>query len=142
MDGPVTEPSPHRNVNPEALPAPTGYSNATVATPGTVVYLGGQTGHRADGSIPEDLVEQFDRAAGNLVEALRAAAGAPEHVVRIDIYVTDVPSYRRSLDPIGQAYRRHLGKHYPAMALIGVSELFDPRAKVELVATAVVPPGG
>jgi enamine deaminase RidA (YjgF/YER057c/UK114 family) len=142
VDGPVSEPSPHRNVNPETLPPPTGYSYATVAAPGTVVYLGGQTGHRPDGSIPEDLVEQFDQAAANVADVVRAAGGSPEHLVRIEIYVTDLASYRRSLAPIGQAYRRHFGRHYPAMALMGVPELFDPRAKVELVVTAVVPNGG
>ena len=142
MDGPVSGPSPHRNVNPETLPPPTGYSNATVAAPGTVVYLGGQTGHRPDGSIADDLVEQLDQAASNLAEAVRAAGGSPEHLVQVVIHVTDMAAYRGSLGPIGQAYRQHLGKHYPAMALIGVPELFDPRAKVELVATAVVPQGG
>jgi enamine deaminase RidA (YjgF/YER057c/UK114 family) len=134
--------SPHRNVNPDTLPPPSGYSNATVAAPGRVIYVGGQTGHRADGSIEEGLVEQFDRAAANVAEAVRASGGSPDHVVRMVIYVTDLETYRRSLGPIGEAYRRHFGKHYPAMALIGVSELFDRRARVELVATAVVPDGG
>jgi enamine deaminase RidA (YjgF/YER057c/UK114 family) len=140
VDGPVS--FLHRNVNPETLPPPTGYSHATVAAPGTTVYLGGQTGHRRDGSIAEDLVEQFDQAASNVAEALRAAGGSPEHLVRMVIYVTDLAAYRASLGTIGQAYRRHLGKRYPAMALIGVSELFDAAAKVELVGVAVIPDGG
>jgi enamine deaminase RidA (YjgF/YER057c/UK114 family) len=134
--------SPHRNVNPDTLPPPSGYSHATVAAPGRVVHVGGQTGHRADGSIDDDLVAQFDQAARNVAEAVDAAGGSPEHVVRMIIYVTDLDGYRKSLGPIGEAYRRSMGKHYPAMALIGVSELFDPRAKVELVATAVIPDGG
>jgi enamine deaminase RidA (YjgF/YER057c/UK114 family) len=142
VDGPVSGPSPHRNVNPETLPPPSGYSHATVAAPGTVVHLGGQTGHRRDGSIAEDLVEQFGQAASNIVEAVGAAGGSPEHLVQVLIYVTDMAEYRGSLGPIGQAYRQHLGKHYPAMALIGVPELFDPRAKVELVGVAVIPDGG
>jgi enamine deaminase RidA (YjgF/YER057c/UK114 family) len=142
VDGPVSGPSPHRNVNPERLPPPSGYSHATVAAPGTVVYLGGQTGHRRDGSIAEGLVEEFDQAASNVAEAVRAAGGSPEHLVQVVIYVTDMAAYRGSLGPIGEAYRRHLGKHYPAMALIGVPELFDPRAKVELVGVAVIPNGG
>lgn len=143
MDRPVTEgSSPHRNVDPETLPRPSGYAHATVAAPGRVIYLGGQTGHRADGSIEAGLVEQFDQAARNVVEAIRAAGGSPEQVVRMVIYATDLEEYRRSLGPIGDTYRRHFGKHYPAMALIGVSALFDPQARVELVATAVIPDGG
>jgi len=38
---------------------------------------------------------------------------------------------------VGEAYRRHFGRHYPAMALLEVSRLFDPEAKVELMAIAV-----
>jgi enamine deaminase RidA (YjgF/YER057c/UK114 family) len=131
--------SPHRLVNPDTLPPPRGYSHAVVAATGTVVALAGQTGHRADGTIEEDLVGQFDQAAWNVAEALRAAGGEPEHLVQMLIFVTDVAEYRDHRDEIGQAYRRHLGRHFPAMALLGVSELVDPRAQVELVGLAVVP---
>jgi len=132
--------STHRLVNPDSLPPPRGYSHAVVAAgTGTVVALAGQTGHHADGSIEENLVGQFDQAAWNVVEALRAAGGSPEHLVQLLIFVTDVAGYRESREQIGEAYRRHLGRHFPAMALLGVSELVDPRAKVELVGLAVVP---
>jgi enamine deaminase RidA (YjgF/YER057c/UK114 family) len=138
VDRPVSE-ATHRQVNPETLPTPKGFSHATVAAAGTTVYLGGQTGHRSDGSIAEDLVDQFDQACANVVEALRGARGQPEHVVQLLIFATDVGEYRDRLSDLGAAYRRHLGKHYPAMALLGTTELFDPRAKVELVGVAVVP---
>jgi enamine deaminase RidA (YjgF/YER057c/UK114 family) len=131
--------SPHRLVNPETLPPPTGYSHAVVAATGTVVALAGQTGHRADGTIEGDLVAQFDQAAANVTEALRAAGGEPEHLVQLLIFVTDLADYREHRQEIGEAYRHHLGRHFPAMALLGVSELVDPRAKVELVGVAVVP---
>lgn len=131
--------SPHRLINPETLPTPVGYSNAVASATGTVVYLGGQTGHGADGSIPDGLVEQFDRACANVVEAVRAAGGSPEHLVQLLIFVTDVGEYRRRLRQLGEAYRGHLGKHFPAMAVLGTTELFDPNAKVELVGVAVVP---
>jgi enamine deaminase RidA (YjgF/YER057c/UK114 family) len=138
VDRPVTE-TPHRFVNPDTLPPPVGYSHAVVAAPGRIVFLGGQTGHRPDGSIAERLEEQFDQAAANVAEALRAAGGRPEHLVQMVIYTTDLAEYRRSREPIGEAYRRHLGRHFPAMALLGVSELMDPAASMELLAVAVVP---
>jgi enamine deaminase RidA (YjgF/YER057c/UK114 family) len=107
------------------------------------VHLAGQTGHRADGSLSgEDLVEQFDQACANVVAALGAAGGRPEHLVSMTIYTTDLPAYREDRPLIGQAYQRHLGKHYPAMALLGVTELVDPAAKVEIVGVAVIPDGG
>lgn len=132
--------TPHEIVNAGSLPEPSGFSHALVAAQGRLVFLGGQAGHRADGSlVGPGLVEQFDQAAANVVEALRAAGGEPEHLVQLLIYVTNVLEYRGALEPIGEAYRRHFGRHFPPMALLGVSELFDPAAKVELVGVAVIP---
>jgi enamine deaminase RidA (YjgF/YER057c/UK114 family) len=131
--------SPHRIVNPEALPPPTGFAHAAMPADGQVVHLGGQAGHRTDGSIADDLVEQFDQACANVVEALRGAGGEPGHLVALQIFATNLGEYRDRLPQLGEVWRRHFGKHYPAMALLGTTELFDPRAKVELVGTAVVP---
>lgn len=132
--------SPHALVNPPELGPAAGFAHAVVPAEGRTVYLGGQTAQGADGRIiPGDLAEQFDTALGNVVTALRAAGGQPGHLVSVVIYTTDLPAYRESLAPVGDAHRRHLGKHYPAMALFGVTGLFDPEALVELVATAVVP---
>lgn len=134
------EPPVHRVVTADGLAPPSGFAHAVVPAAGTTVYLGGQTAQGADGEIVGDtLVEQFDVAAGNVVEALAAAGGRPEHLVSLLIYVTDVGQYRASLGELGPVYRTHFGRHYPAIALLGVAELFDPAAQVELVGTAVVP---
>jgi enamine deaminase RidA (YjgF/YER057c/UK114 family) len=132
--------SPHRIVNPDSLAPPVGYAHAVVAATGKTVYLGGQTAHDADGVLRGDTVaEQFESAADNLVRALKAAGARPEHLVSMQIYVTDAAAYRESLGDIGAVYRRVFGRHFPAMALLEVSGLFDPAARVELVATAVLP---
>jgi enamine deaminase RidA (YjgF/YER057c/UK114 family) len=141
VDRPVSD-SPHELRNPETLPPPKGFSHAVFPADGRTVYLAGQTGHRADGSLDDGLVDQFDQACANVVEALRAAGGQPAHLVSLTIYTTDLEGYRSSRASIGEAYRRSFGKHYPAMALLGVSGLVDPEAKVELVGVAVVPDGG
>lgn len=134
--------SSHRIVNPDTLPPAVGYAHAVVAAPGRTVFLGGQTGHRPDGTLAgEGLVAQFEQACANVVEALRAAGGRPEHLVSVQIYVTDARAYREALKEIGQAYRRHFGKHYPAMVLFEVTGLFDPGSVVELLCTAVIPEG-
>jgi enamine deaminase RidA (YjgF/YER057c/UK114 family) len=140
MDGPVTGETPHRIVNPDILAPPIGYSHAVVAAPGHTVYLGGQSGHQAEGSLAgKGLLEQFDQASANVVEALTAAGGRPEHMVSMLIFVTDAEEYRRARRDIGALYRKHFGSHYPAAALLEVSGLFDPDAKVELMGVAVVP---
>lgn len=133
--------TPHRLVNPPELLPPVGFSHAVVAAPGRTVHLGGQTGHRADESLPEGLVAQFDQAAANVTTALGAVGARPEHLTSLQIFVTDVEDYRAHLEQLGAAYRRHLGRHFPATALFEVSRLFDADALVELVAMAVVPDG-
>jgi enamine deaminase RidA (YjgF/YER057c/UK114 family) len=125
--------SEHRIVNPSELEAPVGFAHAVVASPGRAVYLGGQIG---DG---ETVAEQFDAAAGKLLAALRAAGGEADHLVSLVVYVTDVGEYRASLAELGEVWRSRFGRRYPAMALVGVAELFEPGAKVELMGTAVVP---
>ncbi|MGZ4179263.1 MAG: RidA family protein [Solirubrobacteraceae bacterium] len=117
-----------RVVNPPELPKPSGFSHAVVA--GNTVYLAGQVGEG------ETLVDQFDGAAANLLTALRAAGGDVGDLVSLQVFVVDVPAYRAALPEIGKAWQRHFGKHYPAMGLFGVTELFSPELKVELMGVA------
>jgi enamine deaminase RidA (YjgF/YER057c/UK114 family) len=123
----------HRIVTPPDLEEPVGYAHAVVAAHGRTVYLGGQVG------AGESVVDQFDAAAANLVTALRAAGGEPDHLVSVVVYATDLDEYRASLRELGEVWRRHFGRRYPAMALVGVSGLLDPDARVELQGVAVVP---
>lgn len=132
--------SRHLIVTAPELAEPVGFAHAVVAAPGRTVYLGGQTAQGPDGAIRgATMVEQFDVAAGNVVTALRAAGADPAHLVSLIIYVTDVGAYRSALSELGPVWRKHFGRHYPAVALLGVTELFDEAAKVELVGTAVIP---
>ena len=131
---------PHRIVTPAGLAPPSGFAHAVVAAPGRTVYLGGQAAQAPDGAIAgRGVVEQFDVAAGNLVTALAAAGGRPEHLVSVQILVTSAAAWRAALPELGAAWRRHFGRHYPAVSLLEVAALFDPAAEVELVAVAVVP---
>jgi enamine deaminase RidA (YjgF/YER057c/UK114 family) len=123
------------------LAKPVGYAHAVVgAAGGRTVHLGGQTALGPDGAIRGDtLAEQFDVAAANVVAALRAAGGEPEHLVQMLVFVTDVAEYKASLRELGNVWKRRFGRRYPAMGLFGVTALFDEAARVELVATAVIP---
>jgi enamine deaminase RidA (YjgF/YER057c/UK114 family) len=127
-------------INSPDLAAPTGFSHAVRA--GDTVYLAGQTASAPDGSIVgATIVEQFDVAAGNLMTALRAAGGGPEDLVSLQVFVTAVAEYKQSLMALGRVWRTHFGRRYPAMGLFGVTELFDPAAKVELMGVAVLSRG-
>jgi enamine deaminase RidA (YjgF/YER057c/UK114 family) len=124
--------SSHRIVNAPELGEPSGFSHAVVAT-GATVHLAGQIGAGTT------IAEQFDTAAENLMVALRAAGGDAENLVSLQIFVTDVGAYKKARPEIGQAWRKHFGRHYPAMGLFGVTELFEPDALVELMGVAVLP---
>ncbi len=130
----------HQIINPPSMAPAQGFAHAVVAAPGRTIYIGGQAAHDGAGElIVGGVIAQFDAACGNVVEALAAAGGRPEHLVSIQIFVTDAGSYRGSLKELGEIYNKHFGHHYPAVALFEVSGLFDPKAQVELMCIAVVP---
>jgi NAD(P)-dependent dehydrogenase (short-subunit alcohol dehydrogenase family)/enamine deaminase RidA (YjgF/YER057c/UK114 family) len=127
-------------INPEELGAPRGWNHGMLAQAGgRTLFIAGQTARDGSGRVPAaDFVSQFDRALGNVLAVLRQAGGEPEHIGRFTIYVTDMAQYRASLKPLGEVYRRRMGTHFPAMALVEVKSLVDPQAVVEIEATAVL----
>ncbi|MGW1285645.1 RidA family protein [Streptomyces sp. NPDC001118] len=127
-------------VNPPELSPPTGFSHAVVAAGSRVVFLAGQTALDADGKVVGDtLPEQFERALGNLLTALRAAGGTPADLARVTVYATDVAAYRVHAGQLGWIWRESAGRDYPAMAVVQVVRLWDEQALVELDGFAVLP---
>jgi enamine deaminase RidA (YjgF/YER057c/UK114 family) len=131
----------HEAVNPPGMIAPSGFSHAMVAEMGRTVWIAGQIAVDDEGAVHGDnFVAQFDLALTNVVSALRAAGAAPEHVVMMTIFTTAMDGYRTSLAELGPIWRERMGRHYPAVAMLGVTELVEPDAVVEIVAVAVLPP--
>lgn len=131
--------SRHRLFNPEVMAPAVGFSYGAIPSDGKPLYLAGITGHLPDMTLPVGLIAQFAEACRSVALVIEEAGGGPSDLVSMTIYTTALEEYRASLKPIGDAYRSVFGKHYPPMALIGVSGLFDPGAMVELVCMAVVP---
>ena len=126
-------------VQPQGWAAPKGYANGVVAT-GRQLFIAGQIGWNAQGRFEsDDFVPQVEQALKNVVEVLQAAGGRPEHIVRLNWYITDKAEYVENQRAIGDAYRRVIGRNFPAMTLLVVAGLLEPRAKVEIEATAVLP---
>ena len=126
-------------LNPPGWAPPKGYANG-VAARGTLVFVGGQVGWNGQQQFAsDDFVAQARQALDNIVAVLREAGARPEHIVRMTWYVTDRDEYVSSLRALGAAYREVIGRHYPAMTAVRVAALVEPRAKVEIEATAVVP---
>ena len=126
-------------VNPPALPAPSGFAHAVIATGGRLVFLAGQTALDVSGSVVgATVVEQFERALGNLLTALAAVGGQPTDLASLTVYAVDLADYRAHGREIGAVWRQLAGRSYPAMAAIGVSRLWDEAALVEVQGIAVV----
>ncbi|AXH96640.1 RidA family protein [Ornithinimicrobium avium] len=129
------------HVNPPELGEPRGFSHAVVGT-GRTVFLAGQTALDAEGRIVGDtVVEQFEVAMTSLLTSLRAAGGEPTDLASLTVYIVDMDDYKAHAREIGQVWKRLLGRHYPAMAGIGVARLWDVEALVEVQGFAVLPPG-
>jgi enamine deaminase RidA (YjgF/YER057c/UK114 family) len=127
-----------RVLQPSTWPQPRGYANG-IATTGETIFLAGQIGWDAEGRFAQGLADQVRQALVNIVTLLAEAGAGPQHIVRLTWYVTDLNAYRTSLKQVGEAYRAAMGRHFPTMSVIGVSELVESRALVEIEATAVVP---
>ena len=123
---------------PPGWPRPKGYANG-VSAKGRLVVTAGVVGwNEAERFVADDLPGQFAQALRNILAILGQDGAGPEHIVRMTCYVTDIHAYRNSLPEIGAAWKETIGRHYPAMALVGVSALVEPKALVEIEATAVV----
>lgn len=107
-----------------------------VVRAGDWIWLSGMVGMRADGSIPEDTVEQFEIALDSIDTCLRAAGGRADQIVKVQVFLTDI-SERGRINPVRQ---RYFGEHRPASTLVEVSALVDPRMKVEIEAAAYAGP--
>ena len=128
-----------QRVNPPELGRPSGFSHAVVGE-GRTVFLAGQTALDASGRVVgEGVVAQFEQALTNLLAALRAAGGDPEHLASLTVYIVDMDDYRTHATEIGQVWKRLVGREYPAMAGIGISRLWDAEALVEVQGFAVLP---
>lgn len=127
-------------VQPDGWVPPKGYANGIVAT-GRMLFTGGVVGWdptKLTPTFPETFEAQFAQALSNVMAIVRTAGGRAEDLVRMTVYVTDKKEYLASLKGIGAAWKQHLGRHYPAMALVQVVALVEDAAKVEIEATAVL----
>ena len=122
----------------EWLP-PKGYANG-IAAKGTLVFVGGQIGCNGQQQFEtDDFIAQTRQALVNIVAVLREAQAGPEHMARMTWYIVDRDEYVARLKELGAVYREVIGRNFPTMSCVEVSRLVEPRAKVEIEVTAVVP---
>ena len=126
-------------VQPAGWPKPRGYSNGMKAKRGEILAVAGQVGWDENARLVEGgFLPQFEQALKNVLAVVEAGGGEAQEILSLTIFVTSIGDYMKSLEPLGQAYQRVLGRHYPAMALVEVAGLVDPGAEVEIQALAVI----
>ncbi len=128
-----------KQIQPSSLPSPRGYNNGMLSFVGKILFVAGQIGWDENQSLASGLVAQFERAIFNVLEVVRSAGAQPENIGRLTIYVKDKREYVSCRKEIGEVYRRHMGKHFPAMTLLVVDDFLEDGALVEIEATAVMP---
>ena len=128
-------------INPQSLGAPSGYSNGLLTeTGGRLLFIAGQIAWNEKHEIvSSDFVEQFDKALENVMTVVNEAGGKPSDIARLIIYVTTRNEYLAHTRAVGERYRKHMGKHFPAMVMVQVVGLLDNEAKVEIEGIAVLP---
>lgn len=126
-------------VHPHHWKATKGYSAGMIAE-GRQLFIAGQIGWDAQQVFhSDDLIEQFAMALDNVLAVVQAANGSVEQITEMTVFVTDLEGYRQRYKELGPIWRDRLGRHYPAMALIGIAGLVEERALVEIQARAVLP---
>ena len=128
-------------INPQSLGAPSGYSNGLLTEAGgRLLFIAGQIAwNERHEIVSNDFVEQFDKALANVVTVVVEAGGKAADIARLIIYVTNKTEYVKQTREVGERYRKHMGKHFPAMVLVQVAGLVDDAAKVEIEGIAVLP---
>ena len=124
---------------PPGWPRPRGYSNG-VSARGRMIFTAGVVGwDEQERFVAEDLVGQFRQVLANTLAILAEDGAGPGHIVRMTWYVTSRDDYVVRIADIGAVYRELIGKNFPAMAVVEVSALVEPKALIEIETTAVVP---
>ena len=128
-------------ITPASLGRPSGYSQGLLAPAGgRVLFVAGQTAPAFQAESAADTFQaQFEATLARMLAVVEDAGGTAQHIGRMTVYVTSMAAYTTSRPALGAIWRRRMGAHYPAMAVVEVTRLFDPAAVVEIEATAVLP---
>jgi enamine deaminase RidA (YjgF/YER057c/UK114 family) len=120
-------------INPESLGRPSGWNHGMLGPKGgRMLFVSGQI------TPVGDFVAQWDGALGRVLAVVHAAGGTAEQIGRMVIYTTDRAAYLANLSALGEVHRKHMGRHYPAMAVVEVKALVDSHALVEIEAVAIL----
>ncbi len=125
-------------LHPSGWPQPKGYANGIKAR-GELLFVGGMIGWDERERLPADFVGQARQLLLNILAVLAEGGATAAHIVRMTWYVRDMEEYLRARPALRDVWRDVMGDYYPAMALVAVTRLVEPEARLEIETTAVVP---
>ncbi len=129
----------HEIIHPEGWAPARGYANGVLTAEGHL-FVGGQIGWTAKQKFEShDFIGQMEQALRNILAVVEAAGGTAEHITRLTWFVIDKAEYLARQKEVGDAYRRVLGRNFPAMTMVIVAGLVEDEALLEIEATAAIP---
>ena len=129
--------SEHRVLQPAGWPQPRGLTHGVLAS-GRMIFVAGMLGADEHGQLAEGFVAQARQALENIVAVIAEAGASPRHIVRLTWYICDMDEYLAQRTALGVAYREVMGRHFPAMAVVEINRLVEPKARLEIEGTAVL----
>lgn len=126
-----------KHLLPEGWPRPRGYSNG-IAAQGEQVFVAGMIGWDESGHFAEGFAAQLEQVLRNTLAVLAEGGAGPEHVVRMTWFVKGLDNYRDNLPEVGKIWRNVMGRNFPTMAVVGVTDLVEREALIEVETTAVI----
>ena len=131
----------HEHIDPDGWAPAKGYANGILTADGHL-FVGGLIGWNADQVFEtHDFIGQMEQTLRNVRDVVETAGGQVSDITRLTWYIVDKKEYLARQREVGEAYRRVLGKHFPAMAMVVVAGLIEDAALVEIEATAVIGSG-
>lgn len=122
-------------VDPEQLHRSPAFAQGMIAPAGPTLYVGGQNGTDASGTVLEGLRAQTEQALRNVLAVLDAAGSGPEHVVKLTIYLAPHVDPSDGYAATGEVW----GNRRTAVTVLAVAPA-RPGALVEIDAIAAIPP--
>ena len=125
-----------KEIHPDGWAPALGYANGMLARDGTL-HIGGQIGWDETKSfVSHDFIGQMEQVLKNIVAIVEAAGGEVTDIARLTWFVKDKAEYVARQREVGQAYRRVMGRHFPAMSMLVIKDLIEDEALIEIEATA------
>jgi 2-iminobutanoate/2-iminopropanoate deaminase len=116
----------------EGIPEPKGHYSPAVKHNGLIFVSGQLPMNHATGEVETGAIEKQTELALRNVETILHAAGSDlNHVLQMTIYVSEMELW----DKVNEVYKRILGEHRPARAIVPVKTLhFGTQIEIQAIA--------